>query len=77
MDIFQLDIRLSKHAFDRADERDIDLEEVYWCIKTGKKKSVGKHSLKFTKDYEDSRIECLCEIRTNCIFIITVMRNNK
>ena len=77
MDIFQLDIRLSKHAFERAYERDIDLEEVYWCIRTGKKMRLGKNTLKFVKEYDESRIDCLCEIRTNCIFVITVTRNIK
>jgi len=77
MDIFQLDIRLSKHAFERADERDIDLDEIYWCIYTGKKSNIGKNLLKFTKEYADSRIECLCQIRTDCIFIITITRSIK
>jgi hypothetical protein len=77
MDIFQLDIRLSKHAFERADERNIDLEEVYWCIYTGKKSNVGKNLLKFTKEYDESKIECVCQVRKDCIFIITIMRNIK
>jgi hypothetical protein len=77
MDIFQLDIRLSKHAFERADEREIDLEEIYWCIYTGKKSKIGKNLLKFTKEYEESRIECVCQIRTDCIFIITITRSEK
>jgi len=77
MDIFQLDIRLSKHALERAAERDVDLEEVYWCIRTGKKVFSGKNILKFVKEYEDSRIECLCEVRIDCIFVITVTRSVK
>jgi len=77
MDIFQLDVRLSRHALERAHERDIDLEEVYWCIRTGKKLSLGKSILKFVKEYENSRIECVCEIRINCIFVITVTRSTK
>jgi hypothetical protein len=77
MDVFQLDIRLSKHAFDRADERDIDLEEIYWCIKTGKKEKIGKCMLRFKKEYEKSKIECLCEVRSDCLFVITVTCNTK
>jgi hypothetical protein len=77
MDIFQLEIRLSRHAFDRADERGIDLEEINWCIHTGKKITIGKNTLKFVKEYEDSKIECICQIRSDCIFIITVTRSKK
>jgi len=77
MDTFQLEIRLSRHAFNRADERDIDLEEINWCIRTGKKTIIGKDTLKFIKEYNDSRIECLCQIRTDCIFVITVIRSIK
>jgi hypothetical protein len=77
MDIFQLEIRLSKHALDRADERDIELEEIEWCIRTGKMIPSGKHLLRFVKEYEYVRIECLCEVRSTCLFVITVIKGKK
>jgi len=75
MDLSQLEIRLSRHAFMRANERDIDLAEINKCIKTGKTVKTGKNLLKFIKKYDNYRIICLCEIRTDCVWVITVMRD--
>jgi len=73
----QLDIRLSHHAFSRADEREIELDKIYSCIRTGRTKNVGKQFIKYTKKYDDEIISCICQIRADCIWIITVMRNEQ
>jgi len=72
MDTFQLEIHLSRHAICMAYERDVDIELIDLCVRTGKLVRIGKNYLKFIKTYENRKIICVAQINQERIKIITV-----
>lgn len=72
MDIFQMEIDLSRHALDRANERDVDISLIKNCVRCGKMEVIGKDYLRFTKKFKKRTIICIAQIKKEHITIITV-----
>ena len=47
MDISKYELNITKHAFVKIDERNIDLYLIYKTLYNGKIKRLGKHGIKF------------------------------
>jgi hypothetical protein len=77
MDIYQYDIRLTRHALERAQQNNIDPGRVFSCIKTGELYRVGDNYIKFVKRFKKCTITCICQPKDDCIVIITVTKGKK
>ena len=70
-------IIITVHAIRRARQRNIAFpDQVYAVLQTGKRKSIGKNGIKFTKKTKDGSLICIGENVGNVIVIKTVERGN-
>ncbi|MFH1770681.1 MAG: DUF4258 domain-containing protein [archaeon] len=74
LDITKCELEFKQHVFERANERDIDLEDIYSTIWNGKISRFGKNFVKFTKNYKNQKLVCVGILRGTRLEIITVYK---
>ena len=70
------EVRISKHAFQRADQRGIPLDLIAQTLQTGEMKRFGKNRVKFEKKFKKGSIVCVDEWIGNKITIVTIERKD-
>lgn len=67
-------VKLTKHAFRRADIRRIDLDLIEATIKSGKIKKFGKNRMKFEKKFKRFTLICVDEKVGEIVRIVTIVK---
>ena len=69
------EVRLTKHAVKRAEERNICIELIEKTINEGRIIRFWKNRLKIEKTFNNFKIRCVDEIRDNELKIVTIIKS--
>jgi len=72
LNINHYDIKVTRHAFIRAHERQITPDMIYATVRGGKIKRFGKNNYKFYRRYKRFTVVCVDQIYGDKIVIATV-----
>lgn len=76
-DLTKYEIVLSGHALRRANQRNIDIDLVYYTVKTGRIAKFGKNNLRFIKMFKEFTLICIDEMKSDKIKIVTIVVKRK